>query len=437
MNTWFRDAQFELPSVRRFFSGIANDLASRRNVLMLLPKQVSPADVVASFRHELERRTFECREMCLKSSALDRSPEAVICRELGLVAKSQDPEDLLSVIQDAPNIPRALILSGLCEIATAAQKEWLAFLVRLSRTRSGLGIDRQNGMTICAVAAAGPLLAHLPEADVGLMLRWWWGFPSNLEMQTLCRATADGGDVPLSQWRESMLLALAGTDAALLDVLWEDQDDTVGHKKEVVERWGAQMGWSAEDLIRNRARDIGGLLDGYGQSLSPSARFRALWAQGALYSNRECGVSLHPAALQMLKQEHQVDHRLWLAQSSLVLGWLNLVRLEVCEDLSSKYPSDWAWRWSPPTDAREAERLRQSSMHCELSHLKYLLTYVSEFRTERRWLPLVERAYNLRNPLAHQSLVSFEDVEQLWQEMRKALPDDPQVVSRSTKRAAA
>jgi hypothetical protein len=47
MNTSFSEAQFDLPSVRRFFSDIANELASRRNVLVLLPKQVEPADVGA------------------------------------------------------------------------------------------------------------------------------------------------------------------------------------------------------------------------------------------------------------------------------------------------------------------------------------------------------------------------------------------------------
>ena len=220
------------------------------------------------------------------------------------------------------------------------------------------------------------------------------------------------------------MLALAGTDVPLLDVLWADTDDTIDHKKELLGRWGLQMGWSAEELIRNRAREIAGLSDGHGVSLGPSARARQLWAQGALYSTVEFGACLHPAALKILSQEHQLDHRIWLAQSNLVLGWVNLVRLGVCELLSSKYPSDWAWRWSPPTDLRESERLMQSSMNCDLSHLKHLLTHVREFRSERNLLPLVENAYNLRNPLAHHALISYEEVEQLWEEVRNTLVGD-------------
>jgi hypothetical protein len=126
-----------------------------------------------------------------------------------------------------------------------------------------------------------------------------------------------------------------------------------------------------------------------------------------LYSTVEFGVCLHPAALKITNQENQLNYRIWSAQSNLVFGWLNLVGLGVCEVLSSKHPSDWAWRWSAPADPREAERLIQSSMNCELSHLKHLLTYVPEFRSERNLLPLVERAYNLRNPLAHHALIYY------------------------------
>jgi hypothetical protein len=292
-------------------------------------------------------------------------------------------------------------------------------------------------MAICAIASATPVLDDLPETDVRLVLRWWWGFPSNLEMQTLCRTAADEAGGPLSQWREGVMLALAGTDAALLDALWTDQDDTIDHKKTVLDAWASRMEWSAEELTRNHARAVLGLADGNGASLSPSARFRRLWAQGALYSNIEFGVCLHPAALRMLRQDYLLDHRLWVAQSNLILGWLNLVRLAICERLSSRYPSDWAWRWRSPTDAREAERLKQSSLNCELSHLKHLLTYIPEFRGERYWLPLVEKAYDLRNALAHQALVSYEDVDQLWQEMRNTVPEDSHgIVSHRTKKAA-
>jgi hypothetical protein len=424
MSTWFREAQLELPSVRRFFSEIASDLASRRNVLVLLPKQVTAADVSATLRGELDRRTFECGELALPSMALDRSPEALICRALSVEAKSQDPEDLIAAIHERPGLPRVLFLNGLCELHLGAQKEWLSFLVRFARQRTGVSVSRQSGTTICAVAGAETLLAHLPEPDVGLVFRWWWGFPSNLEMQVLCRAAADQLGGTSSQWREALMLAFAGTDAPLLDVLWSDPDDTIDHKKEVLARWGRQMGWSTEELTRNRAREVGGMSDGYGVSLGPSARFRQLWAQGALCSTVEFGACLHPAALKILGQEHKLDHRIWLAQSNLVFGWVNLVRLGVCELLSSKHPSDWAWRWSPPTDARESERLMQSSMNCDLSHLKHLLTHVREFRSDRELLPLVERAYNLRNPLAHHALISYEEVQNLWEEARKTLAGD-------------
>jgi hypothetical protein len=424
MSTWFREAQFDLPSVRRFFSEIAGDLASRRNVLVLLPKQVTVPDVNAALLRELGRRTFECVELSLSSILLDRSPEALLCRVLGVQAKSYDPEDLVAAIHETPGLPRVLFLNGLCELQTEAQKEWLLFLVRFARESAGMLVNRQSGTTICAVAAAENLLAHLPEPDVGLVFRWWWGFPSNLEMQVLCRAAADQRGGPASQWREALMLAFAGTDAPLLDVLWADPDDTIDHKKEALACWGLQMGWSAEDLVRNRAREVGGWSDGHGVSLGPSARFRQLWAQGALYSTVELGACLHPAGLKILGQGHQLDHRIWLAQSSLVFGWVNLVRLGVCELLSSKYPSDWAWRWSPPTDPREAEHLMQSSMHCDLGHLKHLLTHVREFWPERALLPLVEKAYNLRNPLAHHTLISYEEVDNLWEEVRRTLVGD-------------
>ena len=60
-------------------------------------------------------------------------------------------------------------------------------------------------------------------------------------------------------------------------------------------------------------------------------------------------------------------------------------------------------------------------MNCDLSHLKHLLTHIREFRSERDLLPLVEKAYNLRNPIAHHALVSYEEVEQLWEEVRNTL----------------
>src|SRR5689334_19489528 len=123
MSTSFTEAQFYMPSVRRFFSEIGNDLASPTNVLGLLPQQIAPADVSAVLFDELERRTFDCRELRLSSTSLDRSPEALTCRYLGIELKSQDPEDLISALHETPNLPRVLFLKGLCEMEPAEQRE--------------------------------------------------------------------------------------------------------------------------------------------------------------------------------------------------------------------------------------------------------------------------------------------------------------------------
>jgi hypothetical protein len=424
MGIRFAEAQFALPSVRRFLADITSELASRRNVVVLLPRQVTAERFAEVLWEELERRTFDCGEIRLPARPPQGSPELLICRHFSIPVESPDPDDLIAALHESPSLPQVTFLKGLDAMDWTARQQWLSFLTRFAQARSTISVSRQTGTTMCVVAAAAPLLPILPEPDAALVFRWWWGFPSNLEIHFLCREVAGEPDGPASQWREAVLVALAGTDAALLDYLWSDSDDSLENKKELLAWWAEQLGWRFESLDENGSTKVSGLLDSHGRSPAPPLRYRQLWAQGALYSTVDGGICLHPAALQITHREHQLNHRLWAAQSSLVLSWLNLVRLRVCEILSAKYPADWARRWSLPTDSRQAERLDESSMHCEWSHLKHLLANQYELRSERGLLPLVEKAHTLRNRLAHQLLVSLEDVREFWAEALRTLPPD-------------
>ncbi|HMQ30836.1 MAG TPA: hypothetical protein PKD53_08910, partial [Chloroflexaceae bacterium] len=193
------------------------------------------------------------------------------------------------------------------------------------------------------------------------------------EEQLWCAGEPGEADEHMARWRYHMLMGVAAGDTALLKMMAPCE----GRRAELLdclERYGALRGWTAAAL-RDAAGECGAALDGrpsVGQ-VRPGPEERALWAMGALVWTAEHGLELHPAALLLLNLHHELDHRLWRAQVSLLLPLLDRVRRYLCLRLTAHYGAEWPWRFGEPLEEPERELVRRDPMHCGLGHLSWLL----------------------------------------------------------------
>jgi hypothetical protein len=401
---------FTLPSVRALLGSVVDDLVSRQNVILLLPRGISADQVRLAVARTLQARRFDGIKLVpLPDLAGDCTPEASLCALFGVPVDSGDPEvlrvELLRFLS-----PKMLLLHGWEGLPGPRRAEWLEFVVRWAEL-----LKRSEGAPVPSlvmfVAVPFELLGGEPPfEDVGLSVYWWWGVPSVLEVRSLWRnlTSSDSGDFE-ARWAEVLYPTMSGGDLCLLDELLGTDEPALENARDFLRDFAIRRGWSAEALVAARASHVLGFSFGDMAPARPPERFRTLWAMGAVMQTPEDGVQLHSAALSLLGLEQRYSQRLWKAQIELVFPLLNEVRLLICEAITKSEGQGWADRWETPQDPRDWPKVSESSLNCEWAHLLFLLTARSELTAHRRWLPIVREAIELRNLLAHGQPISLED----------------------------
>jgi len=423
MNIPFTVALFQIPSVQRFLNTLADELANRRSLLVLLPVGVDPAEVWSTLRTELCRRDFWFEEVSLRNLTENHAPIAAVSKALNVHWPTPDTSRTIANLMAAGDLPDVVQLEDLDRLPDTACRDWLNFLTQWAQSSQGVADRGCTPTALCMIVPAVAVLPQVPESGVHLGIHWWWGFPSALEIHLLCRLDGESDDWDASaRWREHLLPALAGSDVSLAEYLWDDLHLDVEHLVRRLNAFAQQQGWETRTLQTWGSEEIAAVSshDQRHHMLSPPAQWRTLWAHGALNWTLEYGLELHTAALAALGRDEELRHRVWRGQAELLLPLIDQMRLTVCDDLTHSYGRDWPVRWNRPASPEEDAAVRNSPLACQWGYLEWLLKNCAHLRSERRWIPLVSLARWIRNEMAHYRPVTFRDFEGFWYEVERA-----------------
>ena len=415
------DMLMQAPSVQQFLNALLDDLSERRSLLVLLPAGIEARDPWYAIEGHLVRRDFHIEEIVLPVLPTETSPTVALGKALNVQWPEDSSPRSIANLMISEGLPEIIHLTGFDELAEPARTTWLAFLSEWAQVSKNL-FDREAtippALILFAPGSAFP--PPLPESDLYLSIHYWWGFPSALEVQMLCRLeNASDERSPLHRWREHLIPSLVGNDISLAGHLWDHLYLDFDQLLPLLQLFGEQRGWTLQDLqaweaeelllplISNETRPFG----------NPSLRWYQLWARGVLNWTPEYGIELHTAALALLSRAEDLQHRLWRGQTSLLFPLIDNVRLTLCRHLSRQYGQDWPIRWHPPDIEEEARAVQDSPLACQWGHLAWLLNNCGYLRGERRLLPVVNSTRWIRNELAHYRPIILRDFEGLWRKM--------------------
>ena len=399
-----------LPSVRAQIDAIVRAVQQRRNVIVLLQRDICTEAFADALRNALSFARVMVSEIGDGGGDL----EALLTRTFPPTRGTARPGSRLApALEQARDLVIVLQLgrvSGTGTPAGTVLDEW----ARLQKVDPELPV-------FCALINGASGMAHLPREDVHVKVVRTSTGPTLLEMRQLCRAeaTADGTSLQ-AVWREHLGPALAGNDFRLLDVLWDRLEAPFEELHQLLVDYAAHREWSASTVqaLRRQLPAGRGLRQGLINVDVPQALL-AHWAEGLLQWSPEAGLEVHPAALTVSGGREQVRHRVWRAQVSLILPLIDHLRVSICRQMLDTKGLEWAIL-ELPKDVDEAERLKSDSMTCQLGQLTHVL---GKDRATRDVYGVARRMRDMRNDLAHYRLVTFDHLHDLHRHVSLSMQD--------------
>lgn len=415
MNADFESAYLQLPSIQQFTANILDDLLRRRSVLLLLPTGVNPEQVWANIRPWLVQRGDWVEEIDVSSFADGESglmPVEVLSQAFGLEWKSLETPRTLQNLLCIGKLPDVLRLTGLDELTGEQRGMWFELLSRWGEASQQLVNVGEIPTALCMVVRAKDVLRLIPDSNVYLAIYWWWGLPSILETRLLCRLVNSSESwSPSAQWREYILPSITLGDQELINYLWDKVEGDYESIKQHLVIFSEQRGWTI-DLLQSWGIDqFNNSHPNYHHQLVSPSRYPLLWANGVVYQTPEFGLEVHTAAIAALGRFDVLKHRLWRAQSELLLPIIDDIRLRICGYLTEVYGEDWAFRWNYPNSIIEAEAVADNPFAVQWGYLEYLLMKHNRFKSERKLIPIVSTSRGVRNEIAHYRPISYRDYE--------------------------
>lgn len=414
------DKLVQAPSVQQFLNILLEDLSARRNHLVLLPAGVEALDLWRAMERRLVHREFHIEEVSLPILPSDALPAVALGKALNVQWPQASSPRSVANLMISEGLPEIIHLAGFDELSESARAIWLAFLLEWTEVSKNL-FDRNLTPPTLSLFTPGSVFLprQVPESALHLSVQYWWGLPSALEVQMLCRSeSARGERSPLHRWREHLIPAVIGNDLPLAEHLWDHLHLDCNQLLPLLRAFGEQRGWTSQLLQTWGVEDF--LLTPTSNDTRPSpipSHWYQLWTHGALNWTPEYGLELHPAALALLGRAEDLQHRLWRGQTSLLLPLIDKVRLTICRHLSQRYGENWPVRWRQPDVAEEAAAVRDNPFACQWGHLSQLLKNCGSLRQERHLLPVVDLTRWVRNQLAHYRPIKLRDFEGLWREI--------------------
>ena len=409
---------YQLPSTKAFLDGIASKVRDQV-VIVVLPNNLSREMVGRLIRNRLNLiANFTFREL---TGPLRREPLAA---SLEAMNTSWPPGRTRRTTR---NLLRLADLPDLLYVHRIGSG-WAQFIEEWARERLSLRSCGQAGTpSMCVIAKLRDFESGLPEPGPGLTYCWWWGFPSALEVRLACRiASITNGDArEASTWREFVLPSLVGSDVQLAEAIWKE---VIGDQSKIVRGLVDYWGNLDEPASADGFDDLLDLIKGetgtaYSIGQEVPSSLRNVWAGGGLVYTPEYGLELHPAFLAHTNHTVAVQNMVWRGQAELLLPLANDIRLKICSALTDRYGGDWPHQWGLPTSPHEVEQVRITPLAAELGYLYFLFSTAAEkdlpIRTETDLSRLVRLAREIRNKVAHNSPVVYEDFVGLGEALSK------------------
>jgi hypothetical protein len=256
---------------------------------------------------------------------------------------------------------------------------------------------------------------------------YWWGIVSELEVRLVVRRQENERSRK-AEWREHLIPSLAADDSNLAATLWDAiVEMPVTQLPELFRNEGGYRGWT-----ERRLRELGvteALIRMSGHTTQfpeiPIPTMPSLWAEGMLQWTPERGTEVHVVALALLNRDQDILHRIWRAQAELILPMIATARLQVCQRLTEMFGQNWPRQWAGEYEEHEIAAGDITPYSCGLGRLKRTLQRCPASGTIGRrlcggWLPLITHCHRLRNSLAHNQAINFEDYRDFSELMYKA-----------------
>jgi hypothetical protein len=380
-------------------------------------------------RSELDRHGAWVEEYSIPHS-LSTSPITGLSDFLGAARiVPERPWTIEHLYEALEGRPEAILLDHAANIVPDQLCRLLQLLNEWAEYSQALAGRSERPISLCLFLPAPTALSNIPPTNVYLSVRYWWMIPSALEMQLLCRLRhGSNRRDSASLWREHVLPSLAGGDAELIDILWDEPDISTDALVTRLKMIAAERCWTPQYLrslnIETALRNAGA--EEMVHSHPPNQRL-ALWAYGILGATPEYGIEVHPAALAALGHHEAIRHRLWRAQARALLPFIDHVRLYLCEELTRVHGKDWPVRWHVPHSEEEEAAVRVNPLACQWGHLDWLVRNCDALRGAVRWRNLVSLCRWVRNELSHYRPINLRDFEGLRTEALRMLRGSVQI----------
>lgn len=402
-----------LPQVQGVMRNLTEELAQRRSLIILLPKPVDENEISEHIWRELIRRDLWVEEISVAEWEYDQDPLLALLNCLNWPGEAGETSAL-------GGLPQVLLLSGLDQLPTPQVRSVLE-AIRWWAGKSHAGELPMAAVALLVISRWTSSFPGIPGEDVRLAVFWWWGIPTALEMQILCRwANGTRPQDLVSRWRENVLPAICGNDWKLGEFLWDKVHLEGQALIAALRQYANERGWTKELLDE---LSLGILLNNhndYASISSPAAsqEYLPLWSEGLLQWTPEYGVEVHSAALAALGREDDIYHRVWRGQVNWILPMVDRIRLHMVNCISERLGPDWPLRWDRPPDDGEYEALTKNCFSIQWGYLYQCLSKIRQLSFFRHWVPLAREAQTIRNHLAHYRPVDFIQLRSFWQRVQ-------------------
>jgi hypothetical protein len=404
----------QLPSVATFAERIAEDLEDNRSVIALLPEGVDREWVLPLVQSRLFSSGIRYRE-CPPVAICDRKDCASqIAAALGIVGDNGLPPWSARSFMKINGLPSVVILTADSGLGAHETGELLGFVTEwamLVHQEANLG---RRLPAFLVIVSGRQIPIEIPDTDLYLSVRFWWGIPSLTETRVLTmRCLTDG-----MLWEEYALSSIASGDLVLLARLLDSRRNgkTLG---EALAAHGKNAGWSLEDLAQAKSLLCSELNGRRCNSGAPPKILIHPWATGMIGYTPERGLAMSAAALAMIGAEDETNHRLWTGQAELLLPLIDSFRLRLCDYLTEKFGKSWPTNWIAPND-EELSAVKTNPRACQWGHISAIFGASEKLKRMDRLHDAVKHLRYVRNELAHFRPITEGEYTRLRTLMEKA-----------------
>lgn len=377
-----------LPGPQKFIDSLEDQIKLGISLLVYFSAPEMRNEFIAHF---YERASWHSNVYNLDLSHQNQPPFDYLKTEFPVIAECQDIEQIFDV--DFP--VHILILDQFEKCNPRYQQAWFDIIMRWAKRCHATGIARS---IILPIIADRINQYRLPPKDTHLAYMTWASVLSALEMRMLCRMNSEGRSSVEDQWREFVLPSLSGSDVQLCQVLWDVVISEPYQIIHVLRNYGLSMNWS-EDFIALKLNGWKSKPPDSESHLSPRNLGVDLLSLGLIVSTPEYGEEENSAALVLLSKSDIIFHRLWRAQTALLLPMIDEIRQRICSMLIDlQHGSRRIW-----VDDRYL------TLPLEMGPLKHYFDLLDDTNfLKQQWGSGVKDAWWLRNELAHYKPVTLD-----------------------------